>query len=231
MYARWLILILSLFLFSTQAIAFTVPQGATNAGTSAELTDIGLTGSEVAFGPGSTILIYDPVDSVGNRFAFVSNVEPTSVTWKIFDPNLHKIGEHTHTPSFKKQGSFNVGGQTYKWAFGDQFEFTVPAFATKGVWLLSPSFHMADGTTQSGSWTYHGVAVTRDDAFASIFSAPWYLMGIKCPALFWFPGFFFWFPLTFLGFSFIFPGAAGHLVDSIKRIREGGKGARKRWKE
>lgn len=221
MHAKWLILIAFLFLFSTQVAAFIPVGDATTDGQLAELTELGLTGSEIAFAPGSSIYIYDPIDSSGNRLVWVSNVEPTSATWKIFNPNLQKLGEHTHTPSFKKQGNYEVNGQTFKWAFADQWEFTVPAFASKGNWLLSPSYRMADGTTHSGAYTYYAVPVTKDDAFASIFSAPWYLLGIKMPAYFWFPGIIIWFPLFFYGFSLVFPRGMEYMVISAKNIREG----------
>lgn len=222
MRAKYLILIISLILFSTSvAASFVTPQGETNDGELAELTEFDLTGSEIAFGPGSSIPIYDPVDSSGTRMIFVSDVEPLSATWKIFNPTLQKLGEHTHTPSFKKQGSFEVGGHVYIWAFADMWTFEVPAFATKGDWLLSPSYRMADGSTQSGAYTYYAVPVAKDDIFASIFSAPWYFLGIKMPAYFWVPGVILWFPLVFYGFGLIFPGVMVHMADTVQNIRGG----------
>lgn len=223
MRAKYLILIFSLVLFSTQvAASFVTPLGeATNNGELVELADIGLTGSEIAFGPGSSIPIYDPVDESGNRRIWVSDVEPLSVTWKIFNPVLQKQGEDTHTPSFKRQGSFEVNGHFYSWAFSDLWTFEVPAFASKGNWLLSPSYRLADGTIQPGAYTYYAVPITKDDAWASIFSAPWYFLGFKMPAYFWFPGIILWFPLIFFAFSLVFPRVTELFVTSAKNIREG----------
>lgn len=217
---KYPIIILSIFFLSTQVAAF-VPTGevlSPDGQVLAELSDFGLTGSEIAFAPGSSIMVYDPL-SEGERVVWLSNVEPTSVTWKIYDPTLHKVGEDTHKPSFKVQGSFEAGGVIYEWAYADQWEFTVPAFAGKGNWLLSPSYRMADGTTRSGAYTYYAVPVTKDDWIASIFTAPWYLLGFRMPALFIFPGIIGWFPAAFYGFSFGFPTFVEKMTESVRKVR------------
>ena len=228
-HAKWIIVALTLFFFSSQAIASTPIGGETDSGILAEWTDIGLTDTSMKWGPGSEIPVYDPVDENYNKVIFVSNIEPMQVTWKIYDPSMHKIGEDTHTPSFKRQGSWEVGGQIYQWAFADQWAFTVPAFASKGNWLLSPSYKMADGTIQQGAYQYYAVPVTVDDTFASIFTAPWYVMGAKLPPIFWTLAIL-WIPGAFIvGCALVTKSATGVVV-VVKGARDAVRSARAEWK-
>jgi len=229
-HAKWIIVALTLFFFSSQAIASTPMGEETASGIQAEWTDIGLTDTSMSWGPGSEIPVYDPVDESHNKVIFVSNIEPMQVTWKIYDPSMHKIGEDTHTPSFKRQGSWEVGGHIYQWAFADQWAFTVPAFATKGNWLLSPSYKMADGTIQQGAYQYYAVPITVDDLAASLFSAPFYLMGFRMPApLFWMLGLI-WIPALFIVICAVFTKSATGFVRVIKAAKNEAKSARAEWK-
>lgn len=231
---KGMILVLSLFLFSSFAIpvlGYGTPTGEESEGVIAvEWDDIGLTGS-MAFGPGSEILVYDPIDSEGTHLVFVSNREPIEAVWKVYTPSLQKVYENSHVPSFKQSGSFEVGGQIYRWAFADEWAWTVPAFAEMGDWLLSPSYKMSDGGTQSGAYTYYAVPITQGgDAWTNLFGAPWYLAGFEMPPLFWFPLCLLWIPALFIIISAIYVRSISGFVLVLRGIRDSTREARGKWK-
>ena len=228
-HTKWIIVSLILIFFSSHVMAATPVGQETDSGISVEWTDIGLTDSSMSWGPGSEIPVYDPIDPDLGKVIFLSNIEPMQITWKIYNPMMHKIGEDTHTPSFKRQGSWESGGKTYQWAFADQWAFTVPAFAMKGNWLLSPSYKMADGNIQQGAYQYYSVPITVDDIGASIFSAPWYVFGYSLPPIFWTLGLL-WGPGAFiLGCAIVTRSATGVVV-VVKGARDAIRGARAEWK-
>lgn len=229
-HTKWIIVSLILIFFSSHAMAATPLGQETDSGISVEWADIDLTDSSMSWGPGSEIPLYDPVDADHVKLVFLSNIEPMSITWKIYNPMMHKIGEDTHTPSFKQKGNWESGGKTYQWAFADQWAFTVPAFAMKGNWLLSPSYKMADGNIQQGAYQYYSVPVTVDDTVASFFSAPLYFMGFRMPVpLFWMLGII-WIPALFILICAIFTRSATGFVRVLKGARDEARSARAEWK-
>ena len=228
---KWIIVSLILIFFSSQAAMAATPVGQeTNSGTLVEWADIGLTDSSMSWGPGSEIPVYDPMTADYEKVMFLSNIEPMQITWKIYSPMMHKIGEDTHTPSFKQKGSWESGGKIYQWAFADQWAFTVPAFAMKGNWLLSPSYKMADGNIQQGAYQYYSVPVTVEDNVASFFFAPCYFAGFRMPVpLFWMLGLI-WGPAAFILFCAILTRSATGVVIVVKGARDAVRGARAEWK-
>lgn len=179
------------------------------------------------FGPGSEAPLYSPFEA---GYAWVCDVEPVKAVWHIYDPVFHLVTKIEHTPSMKSQ---QASGE---WHFADRSAFTIPAFASKGNWLAKCVFHMADGTTltlgsaENPEVVYMAYPVTKDDLFASIFTAPWFLFGMGFPPLFFVPGFILWVPLLYIAFCAIFSRSIGGFVDMTKQALSEGRKARGQFK-
>ena len=230
MNARRNVLIASIFFFFFIASAITVSATTANL-QSAELQEIGLTSSEMAFGPGSDIPIQSPLET---GYVWISSVEPNVCRWKIYDPSFHLIYTFEHPPALKKK--ITQGDYAGKWAFADSASFTVPAFAKKGNWLAKPEFVLADGTIVEGvsaenpEARYLALPVTLSGSVIdNIFVAPNYFFGIKFPALFWFPLCLLWIPALIVLVAIIYTRSISGAVDLFKSMVRATREAKKEW--
>ena len=210
-----LLLSLALFLFlSSLASAVRVD--------SVKLNEISIQ-EGLEYGPGSKAPLFSPIET---EYAWVSNVEPQTVTWTIYNPYVQEITKIKHTPSIKKQQTDG------SWIFGDRTAFTIPAFASKGNWLASCEFEFVDGTTFQGlsadnpNVYYLAIPVTREDWIASIFTAPWYFLGFSLPAYFWFPGFIIWVPILYIIICAMLSRSIGGFVDVTRSAVSAARKAR-----
>lgn len=206
-----ILLILAIFSLSFSASAID----------SVEISDMEIQ-VESGYGPGSECPLYTPFES---GYVWVSDVEPTKAVWTIYTPNYQPVYSISHRPSYKAQQSDG------SWYFADRSAFTIPAFAAKGNWLAKCVFHMADGSKLTrGSAVdtniiYMGYPVTRDDWFASIFTAPFVWFGLVGPSLVVFPGIFLWIPLGWIIFCIIWSRSIGGFVDMTKGAISAGRKA------
>jgi len=179
--------------------------------------------SNMQFGPGSEIPFYDPIVN-GEEGVWISEIEPLRATWTFYDSHMHKVYEETHPVRFKRE---NVQG--HPWVFADETTFTIPAFASKGIWYAKCRYEMADGTT----WTsqgYYGIEVTSSGTiFENLFIAPWYAFNIKFPPIFWFPLILVWAPAIFVLACAIFTHSITGVVDVVKGAVEAGRRAKRKW--
>lgn len=173
-------------------------------------------------GPGSEAPLYSPFES---GYVWVSTVEPVKASWSIYDPYFHLMFKVEHVPTIKR---LQTDGS---WHFGDRSAFTIPAFATKGDWLAKCEYTFADGTKQTlGSAentdiVYLAYPVTRDDWFASFFTAPFVWFGWVGPSIFIFPLIFLWVPLIWIIICAIYTKSIGGFVKMTKGAFEAGRKA------
>jgi len=146
------------------------------------------------------------------------------VTWTIYTPHFQEVTKLEHPPSTKTR----VEG---KWGWADKTAFTIPAFAEKGTWAAGCEVTFTDGTKQTimfgdGQYLYVGIPVTSSgDLLTNLFGAPWYLLGMKMPPVFWFPLILLWGPALFIGICYISPQISETFKKGIDRIQE----ARQKW--
>lgn len=190
---------------------------------SIELTGAELSGT-IEFGPGSDVPVRDPFES---GVVWLSNVEPVKAKWHIYDPGMHLVTTMEHVPSIKQRGSWQVDSRTFTWAFGDTASFTLPAFAAKGTWIAKCEYTMADGSTYSGSGLLGIPCTLPGDLIGNIFSYPWYLAGMKMPAIFWFPLIIFWAPALFILVCIVFTKSITGFVGVVRGAVSAGRKIRR----
>lgn len=203
--------------------------------TAAEISSVKLTDAEVSagieFGPGSDCPLSSPSEP---QYSWISTVEPVKAKWSVYDPGMHLVTTIEHVPSVKFK--ITTGELAGKWAFGDGTSFTLPAFASKGTWLAKCEYIMADGSTSSPpisaehpEYLFQGIPCTLPgDMVGNIFSYPWYLAGMKMPAIFWFPLIIFWAPAVFILVCLVFTRSITGFVDVVRgAVHAGREAARK----
>jgi len=202
------LLVLAILSFSQLAVADTI---STVEATDAEIAD----GS--SFGAGSDYPLMTPMES---GYVHMFSVEPTKITWTIYDPTFHHVTTIEHPPSTKY-----LDGTT--WYFADATTFTLPAFAAKGNWLASCKVTFIDGSSHSINWDgyiYQGIPCgSSGDILPNIFLYPWYFFGHKILSYALIPGFLLWVPLVWIAFCAMVTHSAGGFVDMTKRMLDTAK--------
>jgi len=218
-----LCLMIALFVASSIAIA-TIP-------TAVKMTKVGLTESQIKYGPGSEVPLRTPIE---RNYVWIVSVEPIKVRWTYYDPLMHRVYTEEHPPTLKNK--ITSGEHAGKWAVADMTAFTIPAFATKGNWYAKPEIILANGQIMEGvsaenpEAIYITFPVTESGTiWDNLFNAPWYAFGIKFPAIFWFPLSLFWIPGVFVVICAIFTHSITGFVDVIKGAIRAGREARRRW--
>ena len=144
---------------------------------------------------------------------------------------MHYVTTIEHIPSVKQK--LTTGEHAGKWAYADRSAFTIPAFASKGTWIAKCDYIMADGSTdarpisaEDSDIRYQAIPCTLPgDWFGNVFLYPWYLVGIKMPALFWFPLALFWLPAMFILILIVWTRSVGGFATVIRGAIDAGKKA------
>jgi hypothetical protein len=205
------LLILAILSFSQLAVADTI--------SNVEVTDAEITDG-TSFGAGSDYPLMTPMES---GYVHVYSIEPTKITWTVYDPTFHYVTTIEHPPSTKYQ-------EGTEWRFADATTFTLPSFAAKGNWVASCKVTFIDGSSATITWDgyiYQGIPCgSSGDILPNIFLYPWYAFGTKMPAYVWVPGFILWVPLLYIGFCAIFSRSIGGFVDMTKQMLKSAKAQR-----
>lgn len=214
------IIVVAVLLAYAIPLSFSVP--------AAEISSMELTDAEVSagieYGPGSDAPLSSPIES---GYVWISSVEPIKAKWTIYDPTVHYVTTIEHVPAIKIQ--ITSGEHTGKWGFGDRSSFTLPAFATKGTWLAKCEYIMADQSTFSPGISaetdamYQGIPCTLPGSWADFFTCPWYFLGWKAPAMFWFPFGPVWGILLFLGVLLVWTRSAKGVAGVLRGAWNAGK--------
>lgn len=193
----------------------------------------------IQYGPGSTLTVYTPTlitDDGWVKGYFFSNTEPKKVHYDFYNPTMRKIYSIERAPSFKQEGSFSLGGTTYRWMYADETEFTVPAFPKSGIWVVRSYFKGPNGERfsygpiiEDNQPLMLGFPVVSGTIWDNLLRAPIYVMGFKTVPLIWWMS-----PLWLFGIFFValiaFTRSVGGAVEVLKSARKATRDAREKWK-